>query len=402
MKIIDSYYKKSINFRFNEQDYIFNTSQSLFSSYDIDIGTQRLLRSINKNTSNSTKKILDLGCGYGPIGIILGKNYNLSTIHMVDTDELAIEYAEMNAKINNVPNCLAYSSLGYDDIKENGFDLIISNIPAKIGDKALKHILIDAKYYLNKEGYVAIVVIEAINEYVSNILYSNDDINVIFKKEWNGHFVYHYKFKNIREDEYKKAFDNGIYDRENYELQYAGMKIPIKTTYNISEFNSLNIETELLLKEMIKYKNSIFANTIFFNAGQGHSVVAFSKIARLNSVELIDRNILALRTTTRNLIENKYESKNIFINQEVGIMSRLQRNPNVIVGYLNDKDNFLVNETILLQAFEQLEKNGLLILTSSSTVTTRIEKYVNRIKNIRKINRNKHKGRSILVLKKRV
>jgi len=67
----DPFYKKTIQFEFKKHVLKFNASQDLFSSQSIDKGTQRLLRTFLPIETKKSKKILDLGCGYGPIGISL-------------------------------------------------------------------------------------------------------------------------------------------------------------------------------------------------------------------------------------------------------------------------------------------------------------------------------------------
>lgn len=107
----------------------------MFSTFDIDHGTDILLRSI---ISNNLKSILDLGCGYGALGIILAKVNPQAAVILVDRDLLAIRYAKYNFVKNNVSNVSAMGSLGMESIKDKMFDLIVSNIPAKLGDEAIK------------------------------------------------------------------------------------------------------------------------------------------------------------------------------------------------------------------------------------------------------------------------
>ncbi len=132
MNSIDPYYKKTVPYTFEGNTFAFKVSQDLFSSLEVDHGTQRLLRTFLFEKIDSFTKVLDLGCGYGPIGIVLKKICASAEVHMIDRDALAVEYAKANAQLNGVSeNTFCYGSLGYDNVKDTDFDLIVSNIPAK-------------------------------------------------------------------------------------------------------------------------------------------------------------------------------------------------------------------------------------------------------------------------------
>src|SRR5260221_11717214 len=131
---MDVYFKKEISYLFKSQEFKFEVAETLFSTFNIDHGTDILIRSI---ILKNPKSILDIGCGYGPLGIILAKTDPQAEVTMVDRDLLAVAYTKQNIKKNNVINAIAIGSLGVEEVKNKTFDLIVSNIPAKIGDKAI-------------------------------------------------------------------------------------------------------------------------------------------------------------------------------------------------------------------------------------------------------------------------
>ena len=128
----DVYIKKTLDFYHAGRSLKFNVSQDLFSSHQIDVGTARLLRSLVD--APPFAKILDLGCGYGPLALTLKALYPESVVHAVDRDALAVDYTRQNAVLNGLAGVEVYGSLGYDDMLERDFDLIISNIPGKARD----------------------------------------------------------------------------------------------------------------------------------------------------------------------------------------------------------------------------------------------------------------------------
>ena len=133
--------------------FIFCTDNGVFSKGELDFGTRLLINNVLK--MDLSGEVLDLGCGYGPIGIILKKIKNVN-VCMCDINRRAVHLTKMNAKKNNVlVNVL--SSDGFHDINLV-FDYIISNPPIRIGKKNLYQLLIDAKNHLKEHGKLIIVV----------------------------------------------------------------------------------------------------------------------------------------------------------------------------------------------------------------------------------------------------
>lgn len=150
------------------QSFTFETTWGLFSPTEIDSGTNQLLHDMKLT---SEKSILDIGCGYGPIGITIAKLLPDAKITMVDKDFVAVEYANRNATLNKCKNAKTLLSNGFSHITEDKkYDLIVSNIPAKVGRELLWILLEDAKKHLNPEGRIVVVVIQGLKEFVKNNL----------------------------------------------------------------------------------------------------------------------------------------------------------------------------------------------------------------------------------------
>ena len=144
---------KPFNININGNSFTFNTDNGVFSKGELDYGTSLLIRNVlNLDIAGD---ILDLGCGYGPIGIILAKLTN-SNVYMSDVNKRAIHLTKMNAKKNNV-SITTIESDGYLNI-DNKFDYVISNPPIRVGKKVLYKLLIDTKEHLKENGKLIIVV----------------------------------------------------------------------------------------------------------------------------------------------------------------------------------------------------------------------------------------------------
>lgn len=187
---MDIYYKKSINYSFKEIDFTFDIGNTLFSTFDLDHGTDILIRAI---TPSSPKSILDIGCGYGPLGIMLARTNPQAQVIMVDRDLLAVRYSNYNIKKNSITNAKAIGSLGVEEVEDNKFDLIVSNIPAKIGDEAIaQEFILEPYNRLNPGGEYWIVVVSALNRLIPKITREHE-LHLEEIRKRNGHTVYKIK-----------------------------------------------------------------------------------------------------------------------------------------------------------------------------------------------------------------
>lgn len=398
----DVYFKKEIPYDYRGRKLKFQVSQALFSSFDVDIGTRHLLQTLISEKIDKYDKVLDLGCGYGPIGISLKSFFQQSIVHMVDRDALALKYSKENVELNCLNGVKIYASLGYDDISETDFDLIVSNIPAKVGEPVLSHILEDARFYLCPGGRVVVVVMDAIGDYVTKVLKSNKDINILFYKRWPGHLVFHYEFiKNNYVKPELNAFDRGIYNRSEQDIALSNSTISIKTAYGLPEFDVLSYETEMILDKLNDFRDKKINKTTVFNPEQGIIPIVIEKFIKVTEVDLIDRDLEALRVSRRNLIANGFNSEKISLFHQVGLSQSRNSTSDFIVGILDEKDDPKVHIMFLKEAIELLSKDGVLILASGSTPITRLESLIKREKTLRVVERQKSKKKSLIVLRKR-
>ena len=139
--------------KINNQDFEFITDNAVFSKKGLDFGTRTLLETIPLDRIKG--KVLDFGCGYGPIGIYISRNTS-AKVHMIDINRRSLKLARKNVDLNHV-NVKIYESDIYSNVEEK-FDFIISNPPIRVGKKILYKILFDAKEHLNQKGELWIVI----------------------------------------------------------------------------------------------------------------------------------------------------------------------------------------------------------------------------------------------------
>ena len=117
------------------------TDAGVFSAGQVDKGTRYLLKDLPTLDSlpADPSSILDLGCGYGPIGLTMAKRAPEAALWGVDVNQRAVDLANENAVANEVPNATFLLNDELDpDVR---FDLIVSNPPIRIGKRALHELL---------------------------------------------------------------------------------------------------------------------------------------------------------------------------------------------------------------------------------------------------------------------
>ena len=150
------------------QQLTFASTWGIFSPRAIDEGTELLLKYIRIETDD---ECFDLGCGYGPIGLTMAKLAPQGQVIMADKDFMAVEYSNRNAELNRLPNAHAILSNGFQPLeKAQRFDVIASNVPAKVGKEMMSIMLHDARHHLKPGGRLYLVTINGLRDYMKRNL----------------------------------------------------------------------------------------------------------------------------------------------------------------------------------------------------------------------------------------
>lgn len=146
--------RKLIKFNFNNKEFSIYSDNGVFSKDRFDYGTRVLLNSVDIDKLSGN--VLDLGCGIGVIGLILGTiNKNIS-IDMVDINERAINLTKNNLVLNNVKANVFVSDI-YSNIS-NKYDFIITNPPIRAGKNVVREFLLGSYDYLKDNGILYFVM----------------------------------------------------------------------------------------------------------------------------------------------------------------------------------------------------------------------------------------------------
>lgn len=165
---LDPYLKKRVSLVLEGETLEFDVAHTLFATHEVDTGTKLLLRCLEP--AQAPRRILDLGCGYGVLGVALARRYPEASVVMADSNLLAVRYARRNAALNGAGNAEAVGSVGLEGVPEGPYDLIVANVPAKIGDTAIEAEFIDGpRGRLSAGGSYWFVAVSGLNHLLKRI-----------------------------------------------------------------------------------------------------------------------------------------------------------------------------------------------------------------------------------------
>lgn len=160
------YYTENPNIIHNEKNWQFEllnnkinftTDNGVFSKQTVDYGTRVMLESFREDVVPEGK-ILDLGTGYGPVGISLALAYPKRNIDMIDINNLALSLAKKNAQNNNVTNQV---NIFQSDIYQNVTDkyaAILTNPPVRAGKDVVQEMLKKAIDHMVNDATLTVVL----------------------------------------------------------------------------------------------------------------------------------------------------------------------------------------------------------------------------------------------------
>jgi 16S rRNA (guanine1207-N2)-methyltransferase len=134
----------------------FKTDAGVFSKGEVDFGSRLLAEAFEM--SDVEGGVLDVGCGYGPIGLSIAASFPDRNIHMVDVNERAMALAKENAELNGIRNVSIYPSDALSEVKSEGFAAILTNPPIRAGKETVFKIYDGAFSKLAAGGELWVVI----------------------------------------------------------------------------------------------------------------------------------------------------------------------------------------------------------------------------------------------------
>lgn len=146
---------KVIKAYFPFQDFDFVTDHGVFSRHTIDFGSRLLIMTAMAELPDG--RMLDVGCGYGPIGIVLATLKPTQRMDMVDINDRALTLAKQNVQRHNLTNVEVFYSDMYENITEE-YAMILTNPPVRAGKHTVHAMIEQAKEHLRLEGCLWVVL----------------------------------------------------------------------------------------------------------------------------------------------------------------------------------------------------------------------------------------------------
>ena len=139
--------ERFLTYQIKERDFSFISDNGVFSKNHVDMATDLLLKTIYQETKG---EVLDIGCGYGVIGITLATSIKVNQVTMLDVNHRALELAKRNANRNGVSKKVkVIESDGLSQIApEEKFDTIVTNPPIRAGKAVIYQMYQDAYSHL--------------------------------------------------------------------------------------------------------------------------------------------------------------------------------------------------------------------------------------------------------------
>ncbi|MCF1783055.1 class I SAM-dependent methyltransferase [Lactobacillus mulieris] len=147
---------KVIDYHLDGIDLKLTTDAGIFSKNRVDYGSGVLIRNMLEENPVSGN-ILDVGCGYGPIGLFAAKKWPDRQVDMVDVNERAMDLARKNAEVNGVTNANIFASSVYENVDKQ-YAMILTNPPIRAGKNIVSEILEKSYEHLLVGGKLLVVI----------------------------------------------------------------------------------------------------------------------------------------------------------------------------------------------------------------------------------------------------
>ncbi|QHT45157.1 class I SAM-dependent methyltransferase [Bacillus sp. SB49] len=148
--------ERSWTFQLKGHTFTFTTDRAVFSKGEVDFGSRVLIDSFRAPEAEGD--FLDLGCGYGPIGMSLAKHYPDRHVWMVDVNERALNLAERNAAANGITNVTVQESDRMQAVKDHRFAAVLTNPPIRAGKEVVHSMFEEAGQSLVDQGELWVVI----------------------------------------------------------------------------------------------------------------------------------------------------------------------------------------------------------------------------------------------------
>ncbi len=384
-------FKKSVDARWGKRRVRIDLAEDVFSSHQLDVGSRFLMRQMEK-AGVHYQRALDVGCGYGLIGLHLAATGIAERVIGFDRDALAVAFANHNASQNDIAHARFQTALVYDNGLGGDYGAVVTNLPAKAGDGVHRLVLLGAQRLVSPGGgEVWAVVVGPLERRIDAIL-AHPNIDRRDKQSRGGHIVYRFVFTG------EVPLPDRPYHRGHHTFTHKGASYEMDAWWGLAEFDTLSIDTRLmadLLADHLRSEGVSAAAVV--EPGQGHLPLFISRCAG-GEVDLFvqSRDAMATAATQHNLQLNGHGGKRearVTADLELDTSDQL---PGVIAVKLNDQVRHTTSANMIGTWLKQCP--GATIITGSRAA------YANRVSEllarhgVETTDRTKHRGFAALRL----
>ncbi|MCH3904728.1 MAG: class I SAM-dependent methyltransferase [Lactobacillus sp.] len=180
--------RQQVNFAWAGVNLNLTTDAGVFSKHRVDYGSIVLIKQASLLTNLPAGNVLDLGCGYGPIGLFAAKHWPERKVDLTDVNERALALAKHNQTANGIKNAHVFASNIYEQIGDT-YALILTNPPIRAGKEVVSKILADAKQHLLPGGQILCVIQKKQGEPSAKRLLTQTFGNCQILKRDKGYYV---------------------------------------------------------------------------------------------------------------------------------------------------------------------------------------------------------------------
>ncbi|MGJ9384563.1 16S rRNA methyltransferase [Salipaludibacillus neizhouensis] len=182
---------KHIQVNVKDETFKFSVDSGVFSKGGLDFGSRLLIEAFREPDIKGP--ILDIGCGWGPIGITVAKLIPDRTVHMVDINERSVSLSEENAKLNGAKNVSIYQSDLLENVKEDSFAVAITNPPIRAGKAVVFQLYEQTALALHEKGEIWVVIQKKQGAASTKKKLEQLNFEVTTEVKEKGYFVFHGK-----------------------------------------------------------------------------------------------------------------------------------------------------------------------------------------------------------------